>query len=97
MGTHTHLRTHLASQGALLCLAAATVGLGEPSQSQLQLIVPTVLESFKDQVCVVICREGFLQGPTKEEALEKRGAPEPSTQPIWLPTAYTALEEHGQL
>ena len=36
-------------QGALLCLAAATVGLGEPSPAHLHLIVPTVLESFKDQ------------------------------------------------
>ncbi len=36
-------------QGALLCLAAATVGLGEPSEAQLRQIVPPVLASFTDQ------------------------------------------------
>lgn len=36
-------------QGALLCLAAATVGLGEPSEAYLRQIVPPVLASFTDQ------------------------------------------------
>ncbi len=36
-------------QGALLCLAAATVGLGEPSEGYLRQIVPPVLASFTDQ------------------------------------------------
>lgn len=35
-------------KGALLCLAAAAVGLGTPSADQLRLIVPPVLASFKD-------------------------------------------------
>lgn len=39
----------IASQGALLCLAAATVGLGEPSEAHLRQIVPPVLASFTDQ------------------------------------------------
>lgn len=38
-----------ALQGALLCLAAATVGLGEPSEAYLRQIVPPVLASFTDQ------------------------------------------------
>eukprot|EP00878_Enallax_costatus_P043053 GHUV01050676.1.p1 GENE.GHUV01050676.1~~GHUV01050676.1.p1 ORF type:complete len:128 (-),score=37.15 GHUV01050676.1:4-387(-) len=37
------------TQGALLCLAAATVGLGEPSEAYLRQIVPPVLASFTDQ------------------------------------------------
>jgi hypothetical protein len=37
------------AQGALLCLAAATVGLGEPSETYLRQIVPPVLASFTDQ------------------------------------------------
>lgn len=36
-------------QGALLCLAAATVGLGEPNEKYLRQIVPPVLASFTDQ------------------------------------------------
>jgi hypothetical protein len=36
-------------QGALLCLAAVTVGLGSPSAAQLQVIVPCILRSFTDQ------------------------------------------------
>lgn len=36
-------------QGALLCLAAATVGLGEPTEANLRQIVPPVLASFTDQ------------------------------------------------
>jgi hypothetical protein len=36
-------------QGALLCLAAAAVGLGEPSEAYLRQIVPPVLASFTDQ------------------------------------------------
>ncbi|KIZ00332.1 putative Protein VAC14 like protein [Monoraphidium neglectum] len=36
-------------RGALLCLAAATVGLGEPSEGYLRQIVPPVLASFTDQ------------------------------------------------
>lgn len=36
-------------QGALLCLAAATVGLGDPSEAYLRQIVPPVLASFTDQ------------------------------------------------
>lgn len=36
-------------QGALICLAAATVGLGEPSEGYLRQIVPPVLASFTDQ------------------------------------------------
>jgi hypothetical protein len=39
----------LCRQGALLCLAAATVGLGEPSEAYLRQIVPPVLASFTDQ------------------------------------------------
>eukprot|EP00197_Chlamydomonas_leiostraca_P006683 CAMPEP_0202873426 /NCGR_PEP_ID=MMETSP1391-20130828/23249_1 /ASSEMBLY_ACC=CAM_ASM_000867 /TAXON_ID=1034604 /ORGANISM="Chlamydomonas leiostraca, Strain SAG 11-49" /LENGTH=390 /DNA_ID=CAMNT_0049554645 /DNA_START=42 /DNA_END=1210 /DNA_ORIENTATION=+ len=35
-------------KGALLCLAAAAVGLGNPTPEQLRLIVPPVLASFKD-------------------------------------------------
>jgi vacuole morphology and inheritance protein 14 len=35
-------------QGALICLAAASVGLGDPTPSQLSLIVPSVLRSFTD-------------------------------------------------
>ncbi|KAG1654361.1 hypothetical protein FOA52_011295 [Chlamydomonas sp. UWO 241] len=35
-------------KGALLCLAAATVGLGEPSKENLLQIVPPVLRSFTD-------------------------------------------------
>lgn len=38
-----------ARQGALLCLAAAAVGLGEPSEAHLRQIVPPVLASFTDQ------------------------------------------------
>ena len=37
------------SQGALLCLAAATVGLGTPTEAHLRQIVPPVLASFTDQ------------------------------------------------
>lgn len=40
---------HMPLQGALLCLAAATVGLGEPSELYLRQIVPPVLASFTDQ------------------------------------------------
>eukprot|EP00201_Polytomella_parva_P000025 CAMPEP_0175039508 /NCGR_PEP_ID=MMETSP0052_2-20121109/630_1 /TAXON_ID=51329 ORGANISM="Polytomella parva, Strain SAG 63-3" /NCGR_SAMPLE_ID=MMETSP0052_2 /ASSEMBLY_ACC=CAM_ASM_000194 /LENGTH=479 /DNA_ID=CAMNT_0016301383 /DNA_START=141 /DNA_END=1576 /DNA_ORIENTATION=+ len=36
-------------KGALLCLAAATVGLGAPSEAHLRQIVPPVLASFTDQ------------------------------------------------
>lgn len=36
-------------QGALLCLAAATVGLGSPTLDQLKQIVPPVIASFTDQ------------------------------------------------
>jgi hypothetical protein len=36
-------------KGALLCLAAAAVGLGEPSEAYLRQIVPPVLASFTDQ------------------------------------------------
>lgn len=36
-------------KGALLCLAGATVGLGEPSEMFLRQIVPPVLTSFTDQ------------------------------------------------
>ena len=36
-------------QGALLCLAAAAVGLGDPSEVHLRQIVPPVLASFTDQ------------------------------------------------
>ncbi|GAX78869.1 hypothetical protein CEUSTIGMA_g6308.t1 [Chlamydomonas eustigma] len=36
-------------KGALLCLAAATVGLGEPTEAHLRQIVPPVLHSFTDQ------------------------------------------------
>eukprot|EP00775_Hariotina_reticulata_P005343 gene5343-5580_t len=36
-------------KGALLCLAAATVGLGEPKENYLRQIVPPVLASFTDQ------------------------------------------------
>ena len=43
------LTCHLPSQGALLCLAAATVGLGEPSEAHLRQLVPPVLASFTDQ------------------------------------------------
>jgi hypothetical protein len=32
-----------------LCLAAAAVGLGEPSEAYLRQIVPPVLASFTDQ------------------------------------------------
>lgn len=38
-----------APQGALLCLAAATVGLGSPTEVHLRQIVPPVLASFTDQ------------------------------------------------
>ncbi len=37
------------AKGALLCLAAATVGLGEPTETHLRQIVPPVLHSFTDQ------------------------------------------------
>lgn len=37
------------AQGALLCLAAAAVGLGDPSEVHLRQIVPPVLASFTDQ------------------------------------------------
>ncbi|KAF5837786.1 vacuolar 14 Fab1-binding region-domain-containing protein [Dunaliella salina] len=36
-------------KGALLCLAAATVGLGTPTEAHLRQIVPPVLASFTDQ------------------------------------------------
>ncbi|GIL89811.1 hypothetical protein Vretimale_16501 [Volvox reticuliferus] len=36
-------------KGALLCLAAAAVGLGEPTEVHLRQIVPPVLASFTDQ------------------------------------------------
>eukprot|EP00798_Chlamydomonas_sp_ICE-L_P022232 gene22232-29299_t len=36
-------------KGALLCLAATTVGLGEPTEAHLGQIVPPVLASFTDQ------------------------------------------------
>lgn len=36
-------------KGALLCLAAATVGLGTPSELHLRQIVPPVVASFTDQ------------------------------------------------
>ena len=44
----SHLHTFFI-QGALLCLAAATVGLGEPTEAHLRQIVPPVLHSFTDQ------------------------------------------------
>jgi hypothetical protein len=51
---HRYLNTKLLLlrfpwQGALLCLAAAAVGLGEPSEAYLRQIVPPVLASFTDQ------------------------------------------------
>lgn len=36
-------------QGALLCLAASAVGLGDPTEVHLRQIVPPVLASFTDQ------------------------------------------------
>lgn len=45
----THPALHAPIQGALLCLAAAAVGLGEPSEAYLRQIVPPVLASFTDQ------------------------------------------------
>ena len=38
----------LTAQGALLCLTAATVGLGEPSEGALAQILPPVLACFTD-------------------------------------------------
>jgi hypothetical protein len=49
VNTHTKHLVCAGPQGALLCLAAATVGLGEPSEAYLRQIVPPVLASFTDQ------------------------------------------------
>ena len=51
LATHFKRRHTLSfgSQGALLCLAAATVGLEQPSEQFLRQIVPPVLASFTDQ------------------------------------------------
>lgn len=46
---HAKKTTTTHAQGALLCLAAATVGLGDPSEAYLRQIVPPVLASFTDQ------------------------------------------------
>ena len=36
-------------QGALLCLAAAAVGIGRPNAAQLHEVVPVVLVKMTDQ------------------------------------------------
>lgn len=38
-----------ARKGALLCLAAAIVGIGNPTEAHLRQIVPPVMHSFADQ------------------------------------------------
>jgi hypothetical protein len=75
------------SQGALLCLAAATVGLGEPSELYLRQIVPPVLASFTDQDSRVryyacealyniakVARESFVIFFNEVRARKRRGA-----------------------